>query len=256
MAGRFAAAAALNPMRAELRVDERYCGPPGCANGGYIAGLIAQHSARQLRVRLEQPIPLRTALELFDTEDDGLELRAAGRTLIRAKPAGLELEVPEGVSYLEALEASRRFTGFTRHAYPACFVCGPDRGRGDGLRIFAGRLEHQDRVAAPWIPDASLGDGAGKVRAEFMSAALDCPGYFAAHAATAPMLLGEYVAHVDRCVHIDEPCVILGWTIASNGRKHEVGTALFDEKGQWCARARAVWIELRAPMPQASMSPC
>jgi hypothetical protein len=254
MARRAAAAAALM-MAAELRVDQRYCGPPGCANGGYIAGLVAQHSAQQLRVRLEQPIPLNTPLELHDTEGDTLELRAAGRTLIRAKPASFELDVPESVSYLEALEASRQFVGFTRHAYPACFVCGPDRGRGDGLRIFAGSLGSQDRMAAPWIPDASLSDGAGKVRPEFMSAALDCPGYFAACSTALPMLLGEYLVHIDRCVHIDEPCVIVAVELARNGRKHEVATALFDDNGQLCARARAVWIELRSPAPPPTMSP-
>jgi hypothetical protein len=57
------------------------------------------------------------------------------------------------------------------------------------------------------------------------------------------MLLGEFTAHVDRCVHVDEPCVVLGWHISSNGRKHEAGTALFDEDGELCARANAVWVE-------------
>ena len=59
------------------------------------------------------------------------------------------------------------------------------------------------------------------------------------------MLLGEFTAHIDRCVHVDEPCVVIAWKLSDSGRKHEVGTALFDEDGELCARARALWIELR-----------
>jgi hypothetical protein len=84
------------------------------------------------------------------------------------------------------------------------------------------------------------------VRPEFISAALDCPGAFAARDDIAHMLLGEFTAHIDRCVHIDEPCVVIGWKIRASGRKFEVGTALFDEDGELCARARALWIELKA----------
>ncbi|MGA2562972.1 MAG: hypothetical protein ABSF96_05365 [Steroidobacteraceae bacterium] len=231
-----------------LVVEERFCGPPGCANGGYAAGLIMRHAAERLSVRLERPIPLHTQLELRSEPEGVLELLHAGQVLARAWPAALQLDVPAAPSYLEALEASRQFAGFARHAYPGCFVCGPQRRRGDGLRIFAGRLGGAGLVAAPWIADASLADGTGKVRAEFMSAALDCPGYFAARSDAAPMLLGQFTAHIDRCVHIDEPCVVIGWKLECSGRKYEVGTALFDEDGEQCARARAVWIEPRAAM--------
>ena len=231
-----------------LLVERRFCGPPGCANGGYAAGLIMCHAAERVSVRIERAIPLQTELELRSVPGGSLELWHGGQVLARAQPAALELEVPAAPSYLEALEASRQFMGFTRHAYPNCFVCGTQRSRGDGLRIFAGRHGADSLVAAPWIADASLADGTGKVRPEFMSAALDCPGYFAARSDAAPMLLGQFTAHVDRCVHIDEPCVVIGWKLGAGGRKYEVGTALFDEDGEQCARARAVWIEPRAAL--------
>jgi hypothetical protein len=229
-----------------LTVDERFCGPPACANGGYAAGLLSQFSADLLRVRLQRPIPLQLPLDVVRTDEGSLELRAAGQILARAQPAALELQVPQPPDYLQALNASRGFVGFARHAFPACFVCGPDRARGDGLRIFAGELSGRDMVAATWVPDASLSAGDGKVRPEFMSAALDCPGYFAARSDGTPMLLGEFISHIDRCVHIDEPCIVIGWPIAASGRKYEVGTALFDEDGELCARARALWIGPRA----------
>jgi len=101
-------------------------------------------------------------------------------------------------------------------------------------------------VAAPWVPDATLDAGDGKVRPEFMSAALDCPGYYAVAPDDRMMLLAEFTAHVDRRVHIGASCTVLGWRIQSDGRKHTAGTALYDGKGQLCGRARALWIEPRA----------
>jgi hypothetical protein len=39
-----------------------------------------------------------------------------------------------------------------------------------------------------------------------------------------------------------EPCVVIGWTMGSEGRKYYAGTALFDAQRQLCAYAKAVWI--------------
>jgi len=106
-------------------------------------------------------------------------------------------------------------------------------------------------VAAPWVPDASLDAGDGKVHPEFMSAALDCPGYYAVAPDDRMMLLACLTAHLDRRVHVGEACTAVGWAIGSSGRKHEAGTALFDGKGELCARARALWIEPRAAVETA-----
>jgi hypothetical protein len=141
--------------------------------------------------------------------------------------------------------ASRSYVGFTSHPFGSCFVCGVQRTRGDGLRIFAGRTNADGQVAAPWVPDATLCLADGKVAPEFMWAALDCPGFFAASGDGRSMLLAEFTARVDRRVHLDEPCVVIGWRLRSEGRKHEVGTALFDEDGELCARALGLWIEPR-----------
>ena len=229
-----------------LVVEHRFCGPPGYAHGGYLSGVLASHSDRQLRIRLLQPVPLDATFEVHTAQDGAVQLRQGERLFARGEPDTLQLSVPHAPSYLQALDASRGFIGFVRHAFPQCFACGTERARGDGLRIFAGPLPGSECVAASWAPDAALVGVGGKVRPEFMSAALDCPGYFAARSDGIPMLLGEFATHVDRCVHIDEPCIVLGWKISSSGRKYEVGTALFDEDGELCARAHALWIEPRA----------
>ncbi len=245
-----AGCAATGAPVTRLTVDARFCGPPGCANGGYLAGLLARCSALLLRVRLERPTPLQVPLEVTVGQDGALRLEHAGVLYASALPTRLELEIPPAVSYRDALEASRHFSGFTRHAFPRSFVCGTERARGDGLRIFAGPVPSREVVAAPWVADPSLAGGDGKVLPEFMGAALDCPGYYAARDDAVPMLLGEFTTHLDRCVHVDEPCVIVGWRIRISGRKYEVGSALFDGSGELCARARAVWLE---PRPAVSL---
>jgi hypothetical protein len=254
-----------------LIIEHRFCGPPGYAHGGYLSGVLASHSDRQLRIRLLRPVSLDAIFQIHTGSEGEVELRQGEQLFARGEPDTLQLTVPDTPSYLQALDASRGFSGFAQHAFPRCFACGTERARGDGLRIFAGPLTGgaalvgsaagsasgdvsggtsrdvpgAECVAATWTPDASLAGSGGKVRPEFMTAALDCPGYFAARNDAVPMLLGEFTAHVDRCVHIDEPCIVVGWKIAASGRKYEVGTALFDEDGEPCARAHATWIEPR-----------
>jgi hypothetical protein len=234
---------------ATLAIAKRFCGPPASANGGYFCGLVASLAPETLTVRLMKPPPLDTGLEAIESAEDGVITVRQGDDVIaqaRRSPP-LEMEVPVPPSYVETLDASVRYPGFTEHPFPTCFVCGPQRERGDGLRVFAGPVLGREIFAAPWVPDASLDRGDGKVRPEFMWAAMDCPGCFAANKlGRGTWLLGEFTAHVDRCVHVDEPCRVIGWHISSTGRKHVAGTALFDEDGELCGRARAIWIEPKA----------
>jgi hypothetical protein len=229
-----------------LSIAARFCGPPASANGGYFAGLVATLSARTVSVRLRKPPPLDTELQVAELPEGALQVSQGEELVGEALPCVLSLEPPPPPEYLEALEASRRYAGFRYHRFAGCFVCGTQRARGDGLRIFAGPLAGRQVVAAPWVPDASLDAGDGKVRPEFMSAALDCPGYYAVAPDDCMMLLAQFTARVDRRVHIGESCTVVGWQISALGRKREAGTALYDGQGQLCGRARALWVEPRS----------
>jgi hypothetical protein len=229
-----------------LFIDARFCGPANSSNGGYFAGLVATLAGRTLTVRLLKPPPLATELEVRELADGALQVLHGEEAIGEARAAHVNLDVPPAPDYLAALEASRHYAGFRHHRFPTCFVCGIQRARGDGLRIFAGPTRTPGVVAAPWVPDASLDQGDGKVRPEFMSAALDCPGYYAVAPDDRMMLLAEFTAHVDRRVRIGASCIVVGWSIGAEGRKREAGTALFDGEGELCGRARALWIEPRA----------
>jgi hypothetical protein len=228
-----------------LTVAARFRGPAASANGGYFAGMVAQLAPHTMTVRLLKPPPLDTAFLVQTLADGGVGVLHGEEPVGEAHPAQLELQTPAAPDYLEAVEASRRYAGFRYHRFPSCFVCGTERARGDGLRIFAGPLPERALVAAPWVPDSSLDAGDGKVRPEFMSAALDCPGYYAVAPDDRMLLLAQFTAHIDRRVHIGESCTLVGWPLGTDGRKHTAGTALFDGKGELCARARALWIAPR-----------
>jgi hypothetical protein len=230
-----------------LTIARRFNGPPDSGNGGYVCGLFAVTAGVDLRVRLRAPPPLETPLTLDEVDATGTwELRDGDvRVASGVAVEPLALDVPLAPPYVQAVWASQHYAGFRDHTFPDCFVCGPHRRRGDGMRIFPGVLD-SGMVAGPWIPADDLDGGDGKVAVEFHWAALDCPGYFAAVEDTLrPMLLGEMQAHVDRRVHVGETCRVIGWRIGVDGRKHYCGTAIFDEDGELCARAKATWIEMK-----------
>lgn len=235
-----------------LVIAGRFCGPESSANGGYFAGCVAVRAGRTVTVRLLKPPPLDVPLEIVHLPDERLEIMSGSERVGEAAPATLELEARNPPGYFEAVEASRRYAGFAHHRFPTCFVCGTARRRGDGMRIFAGPVAGGDLVAAPWVPDGSLDRGDGKVRPEFMSAALDCPGAYAVGVDERMLLLGEITVHVNRLVHVGEPCTVIGWALPASGRTavnprlHAAGTAVFAEDGEVCGLARALWIEPRS----------
>jgi hypothetical protein len=225
-----------------IRIEKRFCGPPESGNGGYVCGRLAAFIKGAAVVRLEVPPPLDTELQVKEA-GTGVELLRGATVVGRARPAVLSLDIPAAPSLAEAEAATKSYRGFRSHPFPTCFVCGPQREPGDGLRIFAGPLGGKG-VASPWMPDASLCDTSGKVKPEFLWSALDCPGAFSFEAPDGtPLLLGELAVSLRGTVAVGERCVVLGWELARDGRRHFTGTALFSESGECKGLARATWFE-------------
>ena len=226
-----------------LTIARRFNGPPESGNGGFACGAFAGATGADLRGGLHAPPPLDVPRVVEPgSKQQSWVLRDGDRPIASGVPDKLELEVPAAPPYVQAVWASQHYTGFQEHIFPDCFVCGPQRRRGDGLWICPGLLD-SDIVAAPWLPADDLDGGDGKVAVEFHWAALDCPGYFAL-GTPRRMLLGEMQAHVDRRVHTGESCTVIGWKIGSERRKHYSGTAVFDQDGELCARARQTWVDV------------
>jgi hypothetical protein len=221
-----------------ITIDTRFTGPDGSANGGYSCGRVAAFvGADAVEVTLRLPPPLETPLAV-EREDERVVVLDGDAVVAEAVPATVDVQ-PPAVSRAEAFEATARYTGFDEHEFPNCFVCGPARKPGDGLRVFAGPVR-PGIVAAPW--------DAREVAPEIVWAAIDCPGAFAAgYPNRGTVVLGRMAARIDRLPADGEECVVVGWDLGADGRKLYAGTALLGADGRPCAVARQTWIEPLKP---------
>jgi hypothetical protein len=236
-------------------IDKRYCGPPNSGNGGYVCGRLAQHIPGCAEITLRAPTPLNRPLDVVATDDGSWVLRDGDTVVAIGRPASVELARMEKASFDEAC-AAELLTPVKPHAHPLpkCFVCGPSRAKGDGLRIFAGPLVRRSRdasavLAATWTPDSTLTADDGFVASEFLWSALDCPtGYASSHDRESgnfdrtPILLGRMSARIEARPRPGERCVITAWAVGRDGRKRVAEAAAYGEGGALLAVARATWI--------------
>lgn len=217
-------------------ISSRFNGPPGSANGGYAAGLVANllHPG-PATVTLRRPPPLEVPLEVRRV-DGGVAVHRGELLVAEASPAPAPAEAVPAVPVRDARLAMRRYPGFAEHPFPTCYVCGPDRAVGDGLRIFAGPLG-DGRTAAVWqVPP--------EVAAPTMWAALDCPGGWAIISPGRPYVLGRMTAAVTAVPDPGTECVVLGQAIGTEGRKAHVRSTVYGPDGDVLAVSAATWIAI------------
>jgi hypothetical protein len=241
-------------MSDSLVIQPRFRGPPDSGNGGYVCGLVAARVGGQAQVTLRRPP--RLAVPLSVERDSGGTVRVLDGGALVAEgviaPDGPAVELPEPVPVGQASVAGARCHLRARpeeHPFPGCFVCGPDRAPGDGLRILVGPVTGRDGLSADvWTPGAALADGGGQVRPEFVWAALDCAGGVGTLGdsvpAGPPFLLGRLTVNHTGPVVAGEPHVVTGWLLRRDGRKILAGSALFTADGEAVAIAQATWIQL------------
>jgi len=218
-----------------VRIDGRYNGPAGSANGGVTCGLLAAALSGPVvsgavEVTLRRPPPLERELHVADGAlHDGEALVA------QAVPADVSLDVPPPVGVAAARAAQAGYAGLQAHPFPTCFVCGTQRSDGLGLR--PGPVG--DGVACVWTPydeDQVL-----------VWAALDCPGGWSTDLPGRPMVLGRMALRLEALPAPGQPHVVQGWTTGGEGRKTRTGSALYDAAGTLLAVARATWIAVEPP---------
>jgi hypothetical protein len=211
-------------------VPRRLRGPPASGNGGCVCGLVAGDAS--VEVTLRAPPPLEVPLAF-----DGVTLAHEGAPIAAVAPIAEPLTAPPPVDFAAAVAASAGFRHRSDHPLSSCFVCGT--AREDGLKIWPGPCA--GGVAAPWVPDASVGDEDGRVLPEIVWGALDCPQYFGLGEGAPFMLLGRMAARIDRRPRVGERCVVRGWRIGGEGRKGVGGAALY-AGDELLAVARGTWI--------------
>jgi hypothetical protein len=235
-------------MTRVIRIDRRFRGPEESGNGGYASGLVASFvPAEVAEITLLAPPPLDEALEV-EVEGSVVRVSRGERRIAEGRPSEVGDEEPPAPPSKEvALAARKGFRGFERHPFPTCFVCGPERAEGDGLRIHPGWVADA-QVADLFVPDSSLDAGDGRMAAEHVWAALDCPGAFALMGngtEDLTLVLGRMAARLHERPAVGDELVITGWVRGREGRKHHCGTACWSTEGRLLAMARATWIALK-----------
>lgn len=224
-----------------LTVHHRFRGPAASGNGGYVSGLIAAAlGSGPVTVTLRTPPPLDTPLRVVDTDGHVAVVDGEVTVAEAASSTVADLRSVPPVEPGDARSASAAYAGLSLHPFPECFVCGPARAPGDGMRLFPGRLG-DGRTACVWTVDADLAD-----RAEFVWAALDCPGGWSAPIEGRPMVLGRMTGEVSGVPTAGEACVVMGLLLGSQGRKVWTATTAYGADGRELGRAHATWITLPA----------
>jgi hypothetical protein len=249
-----------------IELSAQHCGPPQSGNGGYVCGLCAHRYAMHVsayadsgalrgpfafEAKYSQPAPIGAPAILAAT-DSGSELKSADGAVLFAggRPAAGEFAAPPAVAaYDQAERAAARYLSADEHLFPDCFVCGPNRKAGDGLRIFAAPFSETDAtVAAAWKLDAAFASAQGVIPLPIVWSALDCPGYFAYLFASGDRKTPTVLARMRATVfsnRVSSPeLVVMGWIQRRKAPFIEAGTALY-EGARLLAQAECVWMQPR-----------
>jgi hypothetical protein len=229
----------------EVQIHRRFRGPPTSGNGGYVAGLVAEWIDGPAEVDLLAPIPLEVPLHRR-RDDAEVMLFDATANYARGRPLDdpLDFEVPGPPTEDELEAAAMGFPGPGGHPIPGCFVCGTERGPGDGLCIYPGESPHRDVAVAEWIAAEEFAGEDGHIQERYLWAVLDCPSYFGLCEPRPLALLARISARIDRPVSPGERLCVTGWELSREGRKHHAATVIHNEAGEVVALSRALWVEI------------
>ena len=225
-------------------IPARFNGPPGSANGGYACGTLGVLIGDTAEVTLRKP-PRLDATMVVRRGNRGLSLWDGETVIADARGAELDIELPPLPSAEQIQAAEVRFHERRRsYGFTTCFVCGPDRDHGDGLRIFPAPIEDQQLVAAFWSPTLNLANDEGVVDPRVVWAALDCPTFFggALLGQERQSVLGRMTAKLVKPVFADQTYTVTGWPVDLNGRITIGASAIHDADGELCAISRGTWV--------------
>jgi len=226
-------------------------GGPGFAQGGYLAGTMAELVGGPARTTFRAPTPIETPLNI---ERDGSSVRLVtsdGTIAVSAEPASVSIKVPplpDRESILAARVNYRAHNDAPDNAKApehTCFVCSPYRVKPDGVELHPSPVIPGELVAALWVPEDQYAK-IGVVTDRFTWAILDCPsGFGAMEAITEPydlIFTGQMAAELLAPIRVGQEYIALGWPTGVNGRKISAASAICDLDGNVKAVSDSLWI--------------
>jgi hypothetical protein len=223
-----------------VKFDSRYQGPFGSVNGGYLAGVLADavgESTSSVRLRLAVPVDTPLGLAI---EGGRAVLRHGNEVLAETVASPDDVAEARAVTIGEALATVP--PSFDMGMFANCFVCGRDDGKGLGVHP---QPLGDGRFVAVWQPAASRAVDGQQVPARYLRSALDCPGGFAAIAASGRIAVtGSLTTQIRFLPDSDQRLLVVGDAVGSEGRKLWAVTTIFTESREVVATAEAIWVTL------------
>lgn len=234
---------------APFRAPARFAGPPGFANGGWLAGQLAAQLVPEdvgfpsppVEVTLRMPTPVDRDLAI-QRRDDHVRLLDGAHVLAEARFARSCPLAPSPVTRAAAARAEASYVGWWDHPFVGCFVCGL-RDPGEGLRLFTGPVDGRPGVVAGrWTVAARPGPAREMTLAGLLWAALDCPTGWAHHRPGGVALLGRLTSQIHRLVVPGEPLVVVAQADGRQGRRLLSRCGIYDQDSRLVAASQAVWV--------------
>jgi len=202
-----------------------------------------------VEVTMRAPTPMGKTLQLYVEAPDRVIMRDGETLLNEARPAELELDLPEPITLEDAAKASERHIPNT---FPNCFGCGSGRTQDNGLHLRSGPVPGRNLSAIDWTPNATaVGAAEGeKVPIPVLWAALECPiaRVMEPSGLRAPEevgLLGRMTTKVMARPLVGRQYYFMAWPIERQGRKIRVGGSLHDASGRPMAMTHLLFITLK-----------
>ena len=232
-------------------IPKQFCGPPGSSNGGYFCGTVASFFDYPVSIRLKAPPPLDTEMRIEHGDVKALVL-AGDQIIAQVRRADETLEPAPFISVKSAQECSEQGLAgsLINHPFPGCFVCGPSRASGDGMRIFTGPDKDPALHAASWHAHPAWSSDGHEIDIPFIWSALDCPSSGPAFATSIQpdsdiaYVLGTLDIRVTTRPKINETYSIVCALDEGDERLYRTRVSLYAQDSTLLATGAAIWVQV------------
>ena len=243
----------------KFTIPKQFCGPPSSGNGGYFCGTVASFFEHSVEIRLKAPPPLDTPMQI----ERGQELSQVfvGDTLIaQVRPLLENIEPAPWINRDDATDCSDKGLAgsLINHPFPTCFVCGPNRHEGDGMRVFTGPQKDTNLFGARWHAHPAWSSNGTTIDPKYVWSALDCPSSGPAFATSVEAgsdiayVLGTLSVQIHRDVKVGEDYSIVCATDERHERLYRTRVSLYGLDQEPLATGAAVWIQVPRSMFQGA----
>ncbi|MFP5331976.1 MAG: PaaI family thioesterase [Acidimicrobiia bacterium] len=224
----------------QITIPRRFQGIEGIAQGGHLAGLVAQTLDAEIAVRFRRPCPLDTPLTL-DAGGAGHVLRDGEATILEVAGDDRRPNPPPPVS-LEQAEMGRQWAERQPFAQNirTCFSCG-DSSHSFG--VHAGLVDGAAIAATPFTYPTWTVSG-GRVEPRFVWAPIDCAaGWRVALGEDGrPAVTGQLRVSIVSPPLAGEPLIAVAAAEQWEGRTRAARSAIYRPDGELVASADSIWV--------------